>query len=357
METSEREGTDGTNSCFDIDRDESAITSDGGCLAFRDTTYDSQNYSQDGIDCTPCLLTPNSDSCRAIQDSCDTNTILRVKKDRVCSEWVACKTATVEFDDDGNPVTTCLNGSLDRCVGLDENGNCKDWINPKPSYDQLNSTTDVHFTSAPGATAELVASENLTGFVKAGLTWVDTKFCESGTNAGFSCVLDEDCTDDDGTLHTCSDPVQVEGYYPYGWMAEIGEAGSQYGTEIIEHNDFEQLYCAGTFGDSSVSCIQNASDQSIGNCYSRNLQTQVDSRDNLDIEDVLYFDNSGDGGNFLDNGNNAQLAFCPNSPNFGEYWPFGDNGLVEYTDKGWQPSNTSTSVVVTQYDTARRLCH
>ncbi len=344
--TTEREQQDGTNTCVNQDTEEGEITSDGGCVAFRDMTSDTQNYSQDGLDCSTCLLTPNSDACRYIADACDTNAVLKVKKDRVCGEWLSCETAQLVEDDNGNVSSQCF--TINRCRELDENGNCSDLV-PDPAYDELSGNSDVHYTTANGDASELSAIRNLTGFSKVGLTWNDVLYCDAGPNAGVRCNTDADCQTDTDTSGTCSVPFSTEGYYPYGWMTEVGESGAQSGEDLIELNSFEDLYCAGTKGDATISCITNASESSNGNCYSADLQQQVEAGD-MTIEQAVFFGAEGVG--FTDSPNNAELAFCPNSPNFGQYWAYGGStGSYQYTAEGWRPlpDDSDSNIYITQY--------
>ncbi len=310
------EGTDG----------EGEITSDGGCVGFRDTTYDSQIISQDSIECATCLLTPNSDSCRNVVDACDTNAVIKVKRDRVCSEWLACETAAVVTDEEGNEASQCF--SIGRCVGLDEDGNCIDW-KLKPSTDELTTLTDLHYTTAGGDNDELSAIRNLTGYSKVGMTWLDTQVCDGGESSGESCEYDTDCgpiygscsgdecvsgdnlgdigcqadADDNGVAESCGEtgtyyecraPIEVQGYFPYGWMVEIGGDGAEAENDFIEHRSFENLYCAGEDADPTQACIVNASgfgetspSPSAGNCF----RTEFEDRLTNDDTDVGTTDN------------------------------------------------------------------
>lgn len=374
--TAEREQNDGTNSCIDQDTDESAITSDGGCVAFRDTTSDSQNYSQDGLDCTTCLLTPNSDSCRYIVDACDTNTILKVKKDRICSEWLGCETAKLVEDNKGNVTTQCF--AINRCTQLDKDGNCSSWV-AKPSYESLSSSSDLHYTSAISDADSLQGMSNLTGYSKVGVTWNNVLRCTGGPYDGRTCTSDAGCvntsiacTDSicsntgvacvdaydcygDNDAGSCSKPVSTEGYYPYGWMTEIGEYGAQTGEDLIELRDFENLYCSGGLAEGTVACIDNATGAGDpGQCYTTDLIQEVDSDPSDDLTgytDVVYVDDGSPqvGEKFADDPANVELAFCPNSPNYGSFWPFGGGSGLQYTDAGWTAIGDS-SIFVTQYE-------
>lgn len=381
--TAEREQQDGTNTCINQDTEEGEITSDGGCVAFRDATSDTQNYAQDGLDCTTCLLSPNSDSCRYIADACDTNTVLKVKKDRVCSEWISCETAELVENTDGTVSSECF--AINRCDALDEDGNCASTLvdgQSKPEdYEDFSSSTDIHYSTADGDNDELTAIRNLTGYTKVGLTWDDVLYCDGGPNPGVRCTTDANCVNTaiscdagvcsndssvscstvdtcygEGDTGTCTVPFSTEGYYPYGWMPEVGASGASTGQDLIEINDFEQLYCAGTNADTSLPCINNATDPSgfgdPGHCFSTSLKTKVDSDPDgeLTYADFVYVDAGGsDVGAAFDVAQHATLAFCPNSPNFGTYWPFEGGSAYSYTQDGWQAAGDDSSIFVTQY--------
>lgn len=405
--TSEYEQDTGGGTCIDQDTEEGAITSDGGCVAFRDITYDTQNYSQAGLDCTNCLLTPNADSCRYVVDACDTNTVLKVKRDRVCSEWLACSDAQLVTDEDGNESSQCF--ALDRCFGLDEDGQCKDWVRPTPELSEISSLTDYHYTTAPGDAESILEARNFTGYVKVGMTWLGTQVCNgSSPYAGETCTSDSDCYGEryecdtstspytcvnngeectteelaevyDGALDYllcdpieddayCTTPIEVEGYIPYGWMYEVGEDGAESGDDLIEHSTFENLYCVGEDADLEQQCISNATTADVtsasydaGHCFRSEFEqrlTNVDAAGALiEYDDPISFVEGIDEPSAAEDGTDDPTYYCPNDPAF-LYWPFGgwdsDIADAEFTKYGWQPMNDSTNVEVSQFSTNTR---
>jgi hypothetical protein len=82
----------------------------------------------------------------------DSNQLLKVRPDRTCSHWLACTTYTK--DEDGEK--TCYD--VGECSGMDENGNCNQFVNHANSGNMEYST----------AYLDTIKSADLTGYFKAG---------------------------------------------------------------------------------------------------------------------------------------------------------------------------------------------
>ncbi|MFA6027688.1 MAG: vWA domain-containing protein [Patescibacteria group bacterium] len=389
--TTERETTDSVHTCIDQDTEEAAVTTDGSCVAFRDTLLDAQSYTQlSNETCSACSQTPNSDSCRYIINACDTNSVLKVQRDRICSEWMACETAEVITDDDGNASYSCF--SIQPCVKMNEDGKCIKY-SVKPVYSELNNETDLTFYVKSGDTNDLYNLQNLTGYVKAGLTWGDYTMCDDGGNKGQRCTTDAECLDtgtceqvlepvevdgyteaapafegscvggslqgqscssdadcDGGEDGTCSVPLTVQGYYPYGWMYETGESGAEAEQDLIEFGNFENLYCAGEKVSDLIPCTSNSYDftttDNEGHCWSAAFEAL--NQDEDITNDALEGTVSTDDGIVRANLGDADY-FCPNSPDFAPYFPF---MYGQYTTTGWSgyEEDYSSKVHVTQYE-------
>lgn len=391
--TVERETYDNVHTCFDQDTEEGIVTADGGCVAFRDVLADTQYYVQfvptADQSCASCVINQNMDTCRGVINACDTNAVLKVTKDRICSEWLACDTAEIITDDSGNQNYNCF--SIAPCEKLNDQGQCTSWIT-KPVYEDLNYNTDLTYYVHSQDADQLYDIQNYTGYVKVGLTWGDltmcsggyyegercdsdadcedvgtcetttttngmgipmiTKKCNGGSNNGSVCLMDAACTgDDDGT---CNDVFTIEGYYPYGWMYEAGETGVDSGEELIEFGDFENLYCQGNEIYDDMSCILNSYDtfadpeyNGSSHCYTADMQALSDD----DISGNEALEGNPDitvSANATESQTTVAAAdyYCPNSPEF-EDFPF-KNGL--YSQAGWQAYTADSSIYVTQYD-------
>lgn len=338
--TAEHKQNSTTDSCSSGVSSQSEITADGGCVAFHDTTTDTQTQSQDGLACSVCMLNPNSETCRGILDACDTNTILHVKRDRACSEWLACRTAYV-VDTSGEQAQECF--SIQGCTQLDQNNNCAEWADTRQPED-LSGTSDVHFSSAIGDTDSLSAARDLTGYVKAGLVWQEERLCNALSGEGFQgqyCREDKDCyseaTAAEDIQSACGAPFSVEGYYPYGWMYEAANYGPSH-QDFIKDGMFEKLYCRGTDANLTRSCLHNATNSNplTSQCYESSFTDFIKDENKADPK--VFYDDDSSTPNNPSNASEA-TAYCPNTPDFINDWPF----------TGWS-SLGGGKVFISQYD-------
>ena len=164
----------------------------------------------------------------------DANTILKVDKDRTCSEWLYCQTRVEDVDEQGNKVDRCFSVGL--CNGLDSNNECNSFPPVKKACSLSGDVCQSDFDCQGGAgdvcqVIEITAEQNrdintsstltyspgkysiediryLSGYSKAGINW-------TGFGAG-----------KDGTIF---------GYYPYSKMYEVGNKAS------IKNGSFEEV--------------------------------------------------------------------------------------------------------------------
>ncbi|MEK7496556.1 MAG: hypothetical protein AAB657_01485 [Patescibacteria group bacterium] len=102
-----------------------------GCLLFNDTSESSAKWSaQDSY-----TESKNNDNKLVVPKNTgtlDSNTIIKVRRDRVCSEWLACQSETTRFM--GNkPRTVCQ--SLGKCNQWGDQGvgKCSSWVENDPA--------------------------------------------------------------------------------------------------------------------------------------------------------------------------------------------------------------------------------
>ncbi len=61
----------------------------------------------------------------------DANTILKVRRDRICAEWLACQSSTTITDSAGKPRELCYSlGRCDEASGSKSAGSCGNWLDP-----------------------------------------------------------------------------------------------------------------------------------------------------------------------------------------------------------------------------------
>lgn len=176
---------------------------------------------------------------------CDSNSIIKVERDRVCDEWLYCKTS-LEIDDpndvDGDGKTkeeTCF--EIGTCNELGDNGLCSGAIEKSP----MNVTGDT-----PGYGFE--EFQNLSGFVTAGLMY------GCSNDHAISCTVateDSDC----GVDNHCE---IIDGYFPYSQMYEVGMGGASI-ADFVKFGDFESdsinsfMVCNDEAENEKESCIIN----------------------------------------------------------------------------------------------------
>ncbi len=115
------------------------VSEKDGCLLFADLSNSSTNFrahdtyllSQSDNNNPKAPVTANT----SIGEKGDTNVILKVKRDRVCGEWLSCQSEAIKYDSGGNSTSICY--SLGRCdqYGSEGSSKCGNWVdvtNPQP---------------------------------------------------------------------------------------------------------------------------------------------------------------------------------------------------------------------------------
>ncbi|MFA6550970.1 MAG: hypothetical protein WCV41_00350 [Patescibacteria group bacterium] len=119
-------------------------------------------------------------ACAKGGDACDSNTVLKVQHDRVCSEWLACRSYALVDDDKKKNQKICYD--IGTCDGLDEANQCKSWV----SGNKKNQTIDLGEVSPAlgadkGISKDLTA--NMTGYSQVGF-WNNAVNTEGSFNLG-----------------------------------------------------------------------------------------------------------------------------------------------------------------------------
>jgi len=247
-----------------------SIDENGGCVAFRDTTsnqltdlttIEQETGVNSGYTVNTCTFNSGvpSEGCNSLPNTADANTVIKVRNDRQCSEWLSCTDARPNYDAAGNLVSsTCF--AIGSCIKRNEDtGVCIEYA-PQPTT--VGYDDDMSVTSQPGDTTQLLDIQNASGFVDVGVEWNGvcvSNTCEGGANNGQSCSADSDC----------DNPNIEYGYYPENWMTQKGLGGAQSTVDVVKDGDFESVYCdgestySGVFDATQMSAIEYARDTKL----------------------------------------------------------------------------------------------
>lgn len=108
-----------------------------GCVLFDKTDNPNKLFSSEKLETLGELANPkygfvplNKLSADNAVDN-DANLLLKVGRDRQCTEWLSCKTKKTEISESGEKVSVCL--EVDLCAMADAAGNCIHWVEKNPS--------------------------------------------------------------------------------------------------------------------------------------------------------------------------------------------------------------------------------
>ena len=246
---------------------------------------------------------------------CDSNSVIKVERDRVCDEWLYCKTS-LQVDDpndsDGDGQTTeeaCV--EIGTCNQLGASGLCSHPIEESP----VNVTGGI-------AGYDLDQFQNMSGFVSAGLMY------GCSNDYAISCTVateDSDC----GSGNHCE---IIEGYFPYSEMYEVGLGGASV-DDLVPFGDFESdstknfMVCEGA-GDQKEACLDDSQCPSgaSGACHGSD-KWGVISSGRIDITEGPGNSAALDENNYLlytaedssSNGQGVRVNLGPNIANLQEY--------------------------------------
>lgn len=188
-----------------------------------------KNSENTSVGCIPA----NGDICSCdnsvngtpLTDYCDANAILKVRADRQCAEWLACRESERTTDSKGNAIEMCKTRQACRIAGdgVECDAAAGGWI--------VESTQNQTFDNPVLVDAhdgDIAAANLRSGLFKAGAHW--SKMCSG--NTALNCLVDQNCIDQGAGLCVARADV-IEGYYPYAQMPQTGIA------PIAFEDDFE----------------------------------------------------------------------------------------------------------------------
>lgn len=152
------------NNTIDTTACDGIVGYDGGCVLFNKREVGNTgelltlNYDTDKNDrtnVTPTICIPGSKEC-------DSNTLIKVKPDRTCGEWLSCGAGVIIKDVDNNEKVSCTDVSI--CNKLDNDGVC------------ISSPENLLKNMVVYDTVDLEKLNNKTGMVELGVNWIGAGF-------------------------------------------------------------------------------------------------------------------------------------------------------------------------------------
>ncbi len=258
------------------------VNKDEGCILFNDTT-NSQGLTYDS-DLTYAKLDTNRgtpETCTGGGCTADSNSVYKVDRDRVCNQWLYCKTSYEVEKSDGSKELTCYDigncrqlGTSGQCIKPVGEGQCENdpsrpclidadcgltshcirtpkFENATPTVEYMNRLvtppnhpTDLTFDHK----TEVDNSVNYSGYARVGYNWRCSEdpntvcwrdgICQGGDKDGLLCQKPDDCPGGvcpNNTACDLNNPTYcdqcvgesnvcqvIHGYYPTGSMQEIG---------------------------------------------------------------------------------------------------------------------------------------
>jgi len=131
-----------------------------GCVLFNERTYDGKGYAKlayDAYQTAGAVSQPMSPAASANNNNA--NRIIQVNPDRVCSQWLACRSMIKTANEQGKEENTCFDIGL--CDQMNDSGECTNFVIAP------TSAQTVDLDGATGLSAAAIA--NLSGYAKAGL--------------------------------------------------------------------------------------------------------------------------------------------------------------------------------------------
>lgn len=209
-----------------------------GCHLFNDTSNTSLTYDVDqspvGSAPTDVDAVGGSATCADHPELCDSNVILKVERDRVCSQWLA-PTTTVESTKATGQKENLVIG-LATCDKFSPGGQCSRFVdekrcsnNPKQTcVSDSNCGTGVCIPFPLNGNTQAYTREDLrnrSGIVVAGMQFGQA--CSQDRSQ--SCTTDADC----GAGNTCLPNQTIRGKFPFGIAPQLGGE-----TAIVDSSTF-----------------------------------------------------------------------------------------------------------------------
>jgi hypothetical protein len=151
------------NSCNGV------VDFENGCVLFNERFQDGNSKAalKWDADLTYYDETGKTSKAGAVAGDNDSNLLLKVSPDRICDQWLACRSFAAIKDEKGNEKNTCYDIGL--CDSVDENGDCDNFV----LESKINQETDLLLT-------DFSNFANASGYSKVGYDNPSTTFDMKG---------------------------------------------------------------------------------------------------------------------------------------------------------------------------------
>ncbi|MDP2790037.1 MAG: hypothetical protein Q8O51_02825, partial [bacterium] len=214
-----------------------------GCHLFNDTANTALTYDVDlsplGFKPTDADATGGPATCADQPERCDSNIVLKVSRDRTCSQWLAPTTTIESTKPTGQKENLVL--GVATCDRFSPSGQCNRFVDEKRCANNPKQTCvdDDDCGGAIGACKPFPLDGNTQAYSredlrnKSGLVVAGLQFGRScSQDSSKSCANDADC----GAGNTCLLTQLIEGKFPFGIAPQTGNDGVAIPDNILNGN-------------------------------------------------------------------------------------------------------------------------
>ncbi|PIR92533.1 hypothetical protein COU01_01085, partial [Candidatus Falkowbacteria bacterium CG10_big_fil_rev_8_21_14_0_10_44_15] len=189
-------------------------------ITMRALTYDADTiYTNSANNTLNTTVTQQLPVCAGANCNANANIVLKSQHDRVCSEWLACRSYALVNDDTRQNQKICYD--IGACDGLDEGNQCKSWVAPE----KKNQTVELPSASPidDGKVIDVKSIANTTGYSQIGF-WNGTTNTNGPTEGSFTLGSMEQ-TGDLTIVPNGNFEITNTAGVPSGWMLRRNDSG------------------------------------------------------------------------------------------------------------------------------------
>lgn len=203
-----------------------------GCHLFNDTSNTGLVYDVDqspiGAKPTDADATGGAATCASNPELCDSNIVLKVSRDRTCSQWLAPTTTIESTKPTGQKENLVL--GLATCDRFSPSGQCDRFVDELRCSNNPKQTcvNDADCGGAPATCKPMPLTGNTQAYSredlrnKSGLVVAGLQFGRGcSQDRSKSCAIDADC----GAGNTCLADQTIKGKFPFGIAPQVGNDG------------------------------------------------------------------------------------------------------------------------------------